>query len=285
MKKYFSNSSVLVLIFFMLMVSCSSYAANKSFANKKGKLPWPVDKGVKVGEFGKYSHPDVPSVMIDNHGIDIRVEPNTPVRAVFQGEVTKVFDVLGSTVVMIRHGIYITVYQNVESVCVKEGDEVKAKQTIGTVAKLSDKDTYELHFEVWKETTYMDPNLWLKKSKMAKMDKNKPLLDTYWVLKSVKGEDIPKCIVTPYIVFEANGKFSGNLGCNTFYGNYQCGKKKIKMEFEGATKKLCQNMKVEKMFLSGLHTEFTQYEIVGNTLILKDRNGEALRFFAGTKPE
>lgn len=121
--------------------------------------------------------------------------------------------------------------------------------------------------------------------KKAEMAQNKPLTDTYWILKSVKGEDIPKCMITPYIVFDANGKFSGNLGCNTFYGNYQCGKKKIKMEFEGATKKLCQNMKVEKMFLSGLHTEFKQYEIDKDILILKDKDGEALRFFAGVKPE
>ena len=57
------------------------------------------------------------------------------------------------------------------------------------------------------------------------------------------------------------------------------------MEFEGATKRLCDNMKVEKMFLSGLHAEFTQYEIIDDILILKDKDGEVLRFFAGVKTE
>lgn len=121
--------------------------------------------------------------------------------------------------------------------------------------------------------------------KKAEMAQNKPLLETYWVLKSVKGEDIPKCIITPNIVFHADGRYSGNLGCNTFYGHYTCGKKRIRMEFEGATKRLCQNMTVEKMFLLQLHAEFKQYEINKDVLILKDKDGEVMRFFAGVKPE
>ena len=62
-----------------------------SFVSNKGKLPWPVVKGAKISEFGSYPHPDVPSVMIENKGIDILVEPNTPVRSVFQGEVAGVW--------------------------------------------------------------------------------------------------------------------------------------------------------------------------------------------------
>ncbi|MBP5650126.1 MAG: META domain-containing protein [Bacteroidales bacterium] len=121
--------------------------------------------------------------------------------------------------------------------------------------------------------------------KKAEMAKNKPLVETYWVLKSVKGEDIPKSFITPRIVFHADGRYTGNLGCNSFFGTYHCGKKKIKMSFEGATKRLCENMKVEKLFFASLHSEFTQYEIIEDTLILKDKNGEVLRFFAGVKPE
>lgn len=121
--------------------------------------------------------------------------------------------------------------------------------------------------------------------KKAEMAQNKPLVGTYWVLKSVKGEDVPKSIITPNIVFKSDGRYSGNLGCNSFFGTYHCGKKKIKMEFEGATKRLCENMKVEKLFFANLHSEFTQYEIIEDTLILKDKNGEVLRFFAGVKPE
>ena len=114
-----------------------------------------------MGDFGSYPHPDVPSVMIENRGIDILVEPNTSVRAIFQGEVTGILDVMGTKVLMIRHGEYLSVYQNLASVNVKKGDKVSTKQTVGTVAKSSTNNTYELHFEVWKNNVYLNPNQWL----------------------------------------------------------------------------------------------------------------------------
>ena len=134
---------------------------NTSFVNNKGKLPWPVAKGAKISDFGNYPHPDVPSVMIDNHGIDIMVESGSPARAVFEGVVTVVMPIMGTKVVMIRHGEYITVYQNLASTSVKVGDKVSTKQTIGTVAKSASSNTYELHFEIWKNDHYVNPNDWL----------------------------------------------------------------------------------------------------------------------------
>lgn len=134
---------------------------NTSFINNKGRLPWPVAKGAKVSDFGSYPHPDVPSVQVDNHGIDIMVEAGTPARAVFEGVVTGVMNIMGTTVVMVRHGEYLTVYQNLSSASVKKGDKVSTKQTIGTVAKSSSSNTYELHFEIWKNDRYVNPNEWL----------------------------------------------------------------------------------------------------------------------------
>lgn len=134
---------------------------NTSFVNNKGNLPWPVLKGAKVGEFGNYAHPDVPSVMIENRGIDIMTDAGAPVRAIFQGEVSAVMDVMGTKVVMIRHGEYISVYQNLASVSVKKGSKVTTKQQIGTVAKNATTNTYELHFEIWKNSSYLNPNGWL----------------------------------------------------------------------------------------------------------------------------
>ena len=134
---------------------------NTSFINNKGKLPWPVAKGAKVSDFGNYPHPDVPSVQIENHGIDIMVEAGTPARAVFDGVVTGVMNIMGTTVVMIRHGEYLTVYQNLSSARVKKGDKVTTKQTIGTVAQSQTSNTYELHFEIWKNDRYVNPNEWL----------------------------------------------------------------------------------------------------------------------------
>ena len=122
--------------------------------------------------------------------------------------------------------------------------------------------------------------------KKAEMAQNKPLVGTYWVLQKIKGDPIPQSIaITPNIVFDSDGKFSGNLGCNLFYGNYSCGKKRIKMEYEGATKKLCQNMKMEKLLLPYIHADFKRYEIHQDTLVLLDTEGEVLRFFAGVRPE
>jgi murein DD-endopeptidase MepM/ murein hydrolase activator NlpD len=154
--------SVFMFAFCALIISLSSCKTSDSFAKKKGKLPWPVEKGVKVSDFGSQPHPDVPSVMIENHGIDIRVDPDAPVRAVYEGEVSGILEVLGTTVVMIRHGEYVTVYQNLAAVYVKKGDRVNAKQIIGIVAKSSSNDNYILHFEVWKDS-FMDPNLWLSR--------------------------------------------------------------------------------------------------------------------------
>ncbi len=134
---------------------------NTSFINNKGKLPWPVAKGAKVSDFGNYPHPDVPSVQVENHGIDIMVEAGTPARAVFDGVVTGVMNIMGTTVVMIRHGEYLTVYQNLSSAKVKKGDKVTTKQTIGTVAQNATSNTYELHFEIWKNDHYVNPNEWL----------------------------------------------------------------------------------------------------------------------------
>ena len=134
---------------------------NASFISNKGKLPWPVAKGAKVSDFGSYPHPDVPSVQVENHGIDIMVEAGTSARAVFEGVVTSVINIMGTTVVMIRHGEYLTVYQNLSSASVRKGDKVSTKQSIGTVAKSQSSNTYELHFEVWKNDRYVNPNEWL----------------------------------------------------------------------------------------------------------------------------
>jgi len=135
-----------------------------SFAGNQGKLPWPVVKGTTVTHFGKYRNPDVPSVMMDSKGIDILVEPNTQVRSVFDGVVYVILD-MGNVgkVVIIRHGEYITVYQGLANVSVKKDDKVTGKQNIGTVGKVVERSTYELHFEIWKGTTHLDPALWLSK--------------------------------------------------------------------------------------------------------------------------
>ncbi len=144
-----------------LLMTPEEKLISNSFANNKGKFPWPVVKGAKVSDFGSYPHPDVPSVMIENRGIDILVEAGTQVRCIFEGVVAGVMEIMGTRVVMVRHGEYLSVYQNLASVNVKKGDKVTTKQTIGTVAKTQTSATYELHFEIWKNDKYLNPNSWL----------------------------------------------------------------------------------------------------------------------------
>jgi len=135
-----------------------------NFINNKGKLPWPVERGVIASSFGR--HPSVVSshVTVTNNGIDIATTEGAQARAVFDGVVTSVTKLTGAnTVVIIRHGEYFTVYSNLENVTVKRGDKVKTKQTIGTVHTNKTENKTELHFELLKETDRQDPAIWLAK--------------------------------------------------------------------------------------------------------------------------
>jgi septal ring factor EnvC (AmiA/AmiB activator) len=137
-------------------------ATSNSFAGNQGKLPWPVAKGATINSFGKYRNPDGPSVMMESKGIDILVESNTQARSVFDGIVYGILDMGGAgKVIIIRHGEYITVYQGLANVSVKKDDKVITKQNIGTIGKNMSKSTHELHFEILKEFTHLDPSLWL----------------------------------------------------------------------------------------------------------------------------
>jgi septal ring factor EnvC (AmiA/AmiB activator) len=132
-----------------------------NFESNKGKLPWPVEKGSIVANFGTYSHPEVSSVKITNNGINILTEKNAPVRVVFNGVVSCVFEVDGSKVVMIRHGNYITVYSNLSTVNVKQDSKVTTKQVIGHVKGTASETHSELHFEIWKDKNMLNPSLWI----------------------------------------------------------------------------------------------------------------------------
>ena len=134
-----------------------------NFESNKGKLPWPVEKGTILIDFGTYSHPEVSSVKMNNSGINILTEKNAPVRAVFEGVVSNVSEIDGTKVVMIRHGNYITVYFNLSSVSVKQGSKVSTKQVIGYAKSTPNETTSELHFEIWKDKNIQNPSLWIKR--------------------------------------------------------------------------------------------------------------------------
>ena len=137
---------------------------SNSFVNNKGKLPWPVERGVISSSFGKHASVVSDKVTVTNNGIDIATTENAQARAVFDGEVASVTKLTGAnTVVIIRHGEYFTVYSNLENVTVKRGDKVKTKQNIGTVHTNKTENKTELHFELLKEQSRQNPANWLSK--------------------------------------------------------------------------------------------------------------------------
>jgi len=137
-----------------------------NFSKNKGKLPWPTARGVIVDDFGEHRHPVLKNVTIKNDGVDIMSERDGKARAVFEGEVRKIIAIPGANeTVIIKHGNYYTVYQNVYKVSVKKGEHVSIKQPLGTI--FTDPKTGEtvLHFEIWSGMTKMDPEIWLAKRK------------------------------------------------------------------------------------------------------------------------
>ncbi len=135
----------------------------ENFEQNKRRLPWPVERGLVTEHFGVHSHPILKNVKIRNNGINITTEAGSKVRAVFSGEVSRVFVITGgNTAVIIRHGNYLTVYSNLKEVVVKKGDKVSTKQNIGTVFTDSeDGDKSILKFQVWRENQKLDPEGWI----------------------------------------------------------------------------------------------------------------------------
>jgi septal ring factor EnvC (AmiA/AmiB activator) len=137
-------------------------ALAKDFASNKGKLPWPVERGIITQNFGENPVPGTSGVTIKNPGVDIGTPSKSGVRAVFNGEVSTVVRIPGANrVVLIRHGNYFTVYSNLDEVYVKTGDKVTTKQSIGRVAADPETGESTLHFELWMDTNNQDPKPWL----------------------------------------------------------------------------------------------------------------------------
>ena len=133
-----------------------------NFVNNKGKLPWPVERGVISSSYGKHTSVVSDKVTVTNNGIDIATTEGALARAVFDGEVASVTKLTGAnTVVILRHGEYFTVYSNLENVTVKRGDKVKTKQNLGTVHTNKTESKTELHFELLKEQNRQNPANWL----------------------------------------------------------------------------------------------------------------------------
>jgi septal ring factor EnvC (AmiA/AmiB activator) len=124
------------------------------FVSNRGRLPWPVANGV-VTQYAGRQKIGV-NVVVDNTGWIIKTNPGSSVRSVFEGEVTTVIDIVGSTVVIIKHGEFFTAYKNLGSVNVSKGQKVSTKQSLGTAD-----DQAEIEFHIYKSREEQDPKYWL----------------------------------------------------------------------------------------------------------------------------
>lgn len=128
-----------------------------SFESNKGRLPMPITGGYRiVSHFGQYNVEGLSNVRLDNKGINILGRPGSQARCIFDGEVSAVFSLGGTTGVMVRHGSYISVYCNLSSVSVHRGQKVSARQVLGSVGQ----DNI-LQFQLRRETAKLNPEAWL----------------------------------------------------------------------------------------------------------------------------
>ncbi|MBT3384634.1 MAG: peptidoglycan DD-metalloendopeptidase family protein [Prolixibacteraceae bacterium] len=136
-----------------------------NFEQNKQRLPWPTERGIITEHFGIHQHPVLTNVQIRNNGINIATEIGAKIRAVFNGEVSRVFGITGgNTAVIIRHGKFLSVYSNLREVNVKKGDIIKTKQNIGTIfTDHEDGNKSILKFQIWRENQKLDPEQWIVK--------------------------------------------------------------------------------------------------------------------------
>lgn len=141
-------------------LTAEAEALGADFSSNRGKLPWPVAKGVICQKYGEYEHPAIKGFIMNNNGVEICASKGSQARAVFSGEITSIaISPTGGKLIIIRHGEYLSVYMNIGEVFVKQGDKVNIKQVIGTIQDEDGKTSMNL--QIWKGQKTMDPSGWL----------------------------------------------------------------------------------------------------------------------------
>lgn len=135
---------------------------SSDFEKNKGRLPWPTRQGVITDRYGVHEHPVIKDLMVDNNGIDITTGSDEIVRSIFDGEVRKVLAIKGANYsVIVKHGLYYSVYNNLYDVKVNVGDKVKTKDIIGKVSKSKGGETSTIHFMLFKGKESLNPEEWI----------------------------------------------------------------------------------------------------------------------------
>ncbi len=133
-----------------------------NFKANRGKLPWPTEKGFISLPYGDQPHPVHRSLVVHNSGVEITTEPGADARAVFGGEVSSIIMLSPvNKAVIIQHGDYLTIYQNLSTVSVQKGDKVSTKQKIGKIRTNGDTGKTTIKFLILQNTVYNNPQSWL----------------------------------------------------------------------------------------------------------------------------
>ncbi len=147
---------------FVPILTEEAEALSIDFESNRGKLPWPVAKGIICEPYGEHEHPAIKGFMILNSGIEICAIKGMQARAVFEGEVTSIaVSPTGGKLVIIRHGEYLSVYCNLAEVFVKTGQKVTLKQAIGVIMHDNEEEKTSMNLQIWKGQKTMDPSAWL----------------------------------------------------------------------------------------------------------------------------
>ena len=142
------------------------HLVSSNFYSNKGKLPWPSARGIISSTYGEHSHPVLKKVRIQNNGIDILTTPGQKARTIFDGTVISIRTLTNNNkAVIIRHGEYFTVYSNLSTVSVRQGQKVLTKQEIGLIRTDNSSAKTELHFEIWKGKSRLNPAGWIAKNR------------------------------------------------------------------------------------------------------------------------
>ena len=132
------------------------------FGQNRGRLPWPTERGIITGKYGEHQHPEYKAVTVRNEGIYISTLPSEDVKTIFKGKVSKVFSIPGENyTVIIKHGEYYTLYDNLVNVKVSQGQDVSTGQLIGNVYTDSESGESLLYFQIWKDIEPNNPEAWL----------------------------------------------------------------------------------------------------------------------------
>jgi septal ring factor EnvC (AmiA/AmiB activator) len=145
-----------------IVLTAEGKVESDNFKANRGSLPWPVEKGFVSLKFGNQPHPVQPSLIVHSNGVEITTEQGSNARAVFGGTVMSI-QILSpvNKLVMIKHGDFITVYQNLETISVSKGDKVNIKQTIGRIRTNESAGKTAIKFSVLQNDTFLNPQSWL----------------------------------------------------------------------------------------------------------------------------